>query len=105
MDDDIAEDADLKKEVEAEIRRRKRAIAKAEKAEEDRKLIVAAEGKVSVKYRITITKYHLQGLGKRRKKRSKMPASIFHLQSIFIKNIYVSMVRGTKKKKTSLTEC
>jgi hypothetical protein len=87
MDDDNAEDPVLEvslKEIEAEIRRRKRAIANDRKAEEARMLIEAAEGKVSIRYQITTAKFYLQGLGKRRKKHSKRPASIFHLQSLHL---------------------
>jgi hypothetical protein len=48
MDDDIDEiPEEIKKHIEAEIRRRKRAIAKSRKDEEERMLIEAVEGKVS----------------------------------------------------------
>ena len=86
MDDDNPDDPELVvslKEIEAEIRKRKRKIANDRKAEEDRMLIEAAEGKVSIRYKITIAKYYLQGLGKRRKRHWKIPASIFHLQSLY----------------------
>ena len=57
MDDDIPEDAELKKEVEAEVRKRKRAILKAQKLEEERMLIEAADGKVRVRHRIAVANF------------------------------------------------
>ena len=77
MDDDLEEnDEELKKEIEAEIRRRKRAIAKARKEDEDRMLIEAAEGKVGFTCQTTATNFYLQGLEKRRKRHSKTLVSI-----------------------------
>ena len=80
MDEDIIDDLHLEAKkaiIEAEIRRRKRANAKARKDEEERMIIAAADGKVSIGYRITKAECYLQGLEKRRKKHSKMPVSIF----------------------------
>lgn len=83
MDDDFAEDLEVqKKYIEAEIRRRKRALAKAQQVEAERMLIEAAEGKVSFRYRITTAKFCLQGQEKRRKRHSKMPVSTCHPQSL-----------------------
>jgi hypothetical protein len=46
MDDDIADDLEAQKiHIEEQIRKRKRANAKARREEEDRVLIAAAEGK------------------------------------------------------------
>jgi hypothetical protein len=83
MDDDIPEDLVAQKAcIEAEIRKRRRANAKARKEEEEHMLIVAGEGKVSFGYQITTAKFYSQGLEKRRKRHSKMPVSIFHLLSL-----------------------
>ena len=110
MDDDNTEEPELEvslKEIEAEIWRRKRAKANDRKAEDARMLIEAGEGRVNFRYLITITKIYLQGLGKRKKKPSKKPVSFFlSPNTTIMKNIvHVSMVRGRKKKKTTLTEC
>ena len=90
MDDDIAEDLEAQKvHIEAEIRKRRRAIAKAQKDEEERMLIEAGEGKVSFKYQITATKFYSQGLEKRSRKHSKMPVSNIHLTSLRPLKAYV----------------
>ena len=52
MDDNNPDDPELAvslKEIEAEIQKRKRKMANDRKAEEDRMLIEAAEGKVSIR--------------------------------------------------------